>query len=233
VAAASATIMVREHDNVQGVRWVFLPSVGAIALLIRLSVSAFCHWLVCQQFRQQYPLKGGGSVIPSLLAFALIVVCLPASSSGQSRATGESSAAQKMVLSYFQDVLDHDKEELLEKLFLPDCAIHRPEGELKGIATLHKMAQVRRATYSTFSSEVHDIFESGDRVVVRLTHKAQGAGPVRFRIGTHDVSGKTVTWDAIVIFRMQNGKIAEEWVSRDELGMLLSAGVLEEKVGPR
>jgi hypothetical protein len=49
----------------------------------------------------------------------------------------------------------------------------------------------------------------------------------RFRIGPQDVSGKSVTWDAIVIFRMQNGKIAEEWVSRDELGMLLSAGVLQ------
>ena len=28
----------------------------------------------------------------------------------------------------------------------------------------------------------------------------------------------------------QNGKIAEEWVSRDELGMLLSAGVIKADV---
>ena len=30
--------------------------------------------------------------------------------------------------------------------------------------------------------------------------------------------GKQVTWDAIAIFRIQNGKIAEEWVNREELG---------------
>jgi len=62
--------------------------------------------------------------------------------------------------------------------------------------------------------------------VVRLTHKGAGKGSYRFRIGTRDITDKTVTWDAIVIFRLQNGKIAEEWVSRDELGMLLSAGIL-------
>ena len=43
----------------------------------------------------------------------------------------------------------------------------------------------------------------------------------RFRVGPQDVNGKTVIWDAIVIFRMQNGKIRdmvtalEQWV---ELG---------------
>jgi len=84
----------------------------------------------------------------------------------------------------------------------------------------------RKTTYSKLTTSVHDIFESGDRVVVRLTHQAMGAGVLRSRVGTHDINGKSVTWDAIVIFRMKNEKIAEEWVSRDELGALLNAGIL-------
>jgi predicted ester cyclase len=40
------------------------------------------------------------------------------------------------------------------------------------------------------------------------------------------VSGKTVSWPAIAIFRIRDGKIAEEWVNRDELGMLIELGVL-------
>jgi len=82
-------------------------------------------------------------------------------------------------------------------------------------------------TYSRLATEVHDIVESGDKVVVRLTHQATGAGTLRSRIGTYDINGKSVTWDAIVIFQMKNGKIAEEWVNRDELGVLLSAGILK------
>src|SRR5713226_8367543 len=44
-----------------------------------------------------------------------------------------------------------------------------------------------------------------------------GKGSYRFRIGTWDIKDKTVTWDAIVTFRPENGKTAEEWVNRDEL----------------
>jgi len=82
------------------------------------------------------------------------------------------------------------------------------------------------ASYSKLTTQVHDIIESGDRVVVRITHRAIGAGPVRSRLGTHDGNGKNFEWDAVVIFRMKDGKIAEDWVTRDELGMLLSAGFL-------
>jgi predicted ester cyclase len=135
-------------------------------------------------------------------------------------------AAQELVLSYFHDVLDGAKEELIDGMFLSDCAIHRPEGELKGIGALHRMLAARRTNFTTMNSQIHEIFEVGDRVVVRLTHQGAGKGSYRFRIGTRDITDKTVTWDAIVIFRLQNGKIAEEWVSRDELGMLLSAGIL-------
>jgi predicted ester cyclase len=136
------------------------------------------------------------------------------------------SAQQKVVLSYFHDVLDGDREDLIDGMFLSDCSIHRPEGELKGIAALHRMRVASRASFATMNSQIHEIFEAGDRVVVRLTHKGTGKGSYRFRIGIRDITSKDVTWDAIVIFRFQNGKIAEEWVSRDELGMLLSAGIL-------
>jgi predicted ester cyclase len=136
------------------------------------------------------------------------------------------SAQQKVAISYFHDVLDGDREDLIDGMFLSDCTIHRPEGELKGIAALHRMRVASRASFITMTSQIHDIFEAGDRVVIRLTHKGAGKGSYRFRIGNRDITSKDLTWDAIVIFRFQNGKIAEEWVSRDELGMLLSAGIL-------
>ena len=112
-------------------------------------------------------------------------------------------------------------------MFQPDCAIHFGSSDVKGIAGVRSVVERRNTTYSKLATEVHDIFESGDRVVVRLTHRATGAGVLRSRIGTHDVNGKSIAWDAIVIFQMKNGKIAEEWVNRDELGMLLSAGILK------
>src|SRR5262245_21316962 len=166
-------------------------------------------------------------MIKALAALALILVSLPVTSVAQTGSPAVASAQQKVVLTYFHDVLDGGKVELLDNLFHTDCAVHRPEGDFKGVAGLRSIVQGRHVSFSKFATEVHDIFESGDRVVVRLTHRVTGSGVYRFSTGTHDLKDKSLTWDAIVIFRMQGGKIAEEWVSRDELGMLLSAGILK------
>ena len=143
------------------------------------------------------------------------------------------SPQQTVVLRYFHEVLDGRKIGLLDQLFLSDCVINRPEGTLKGIAGIRGVVERNIAAYSTFETQVHDIFESGDRVVARITHRAIGAGQFRSRIGVYDVKGKPVTWDAIAIFRCQNGMIAEQWVSRDELGILLSVGGLKASSGVR
>ena len=145
----------------------------------------------------------------------------------QTSATSQDSTQQKVVLSYFHQVLDGRKIGVLDQLFLPDCVIHRPEGTVNGLSGIRAVVERNIAAYSKFETQVNDIFESGDRVVVRITHRAMGAGEFRSRIGIYDVKDKAVTWDAIVIFRFQNGKIAEQWVSRDELGMLLSFGGLK------
>jgi predicted ester cyclase len=164
-----------------------------------------------------------------LLVLLAVTLCLPAGSAAQSGLAVALTAQQKLVLSYFHDVLDGGRVDLVDHMFTPDCALHFGSSDVNGIAAVRSMVERRKTTYSMLATEVHDIFESGDRVVVRLTHKATGAGALRSRIGTYDVAGKSITWDAIVIFRMKNGKIAEDWVNRDELGVLLSAGILKAK----
>jgi predicted ester cyclase len=171
-------------------------------------------------------------VIKIFLALALTMGWLTAAGAQPANSSTPSSQ-QKVVLSYFHDVLDGRTIGLLDSLFLPECVIHRPEGIVQGLAGIRGVVERNYAAYAAFATEVHDIFESGDRVVVRLTHRATGAGVFRSRIGTHDVKGKALTWGAIAIFRMDKGKIAEEWVNRDELGILLSAGVLRTGVGTR
>jgi predicted ester cyclase len=167
------------------------------------------------------------AMVKTPLVLALMLVGLPVGSVAQSGSAGVPSSQQKLVLSYFHDVLDGGKIDLVGNMFQPDCEIHFGSSDVKGIAGVRDVVERRKTTYSRLATEVHDIFESGDRVVVRLTHRATGAGALRSRIGTYDVNGKLITWDAIVIFQLKNGKIAEEWVNRDELGVLLSAGILK------
>jgi predicted ester cyclase len=162
-----------------------------------------------------------------------LVLAAPITAHGQTRLPNTASTQHKLVLSYFRDVLDGRKLGLLDQMFHADCVIHRPEGTLNGLAGIRGFLERGLATFATFETEVHDVVESGDRVVVRITHRGLGAGVFRSRLGDYDIKGKSVTWDATVIFRLNNGKIAEEWVARDELGLLISAGVLKANSASR
>src|SRR4029077_2905135 len=96
-----------------------------------------------------------------------------------------------------------------------------------GIDSVRGVAERTKETFSQFETKIHDIFGSADRLVARLSHRGVGCGMWRSRFGNYNVTGKTVTWDAMAIFRFEDQKIIEEWVTRDELGMVLQSGLLE------
>jgi len=143
------------------------------------------------------------------------------------RFTNELSVEKELVRRYFHEVLDYGKVELVDELFHLHCVMHRPGGTVVGINSVRGVAVRRKETFSEFETQIHDIFGSGDRLVARLTHRGVGSGLWRSRIGSYDVTGKTVSWNAIAIFRFEDQRIIEEWVTRDELAMMLQFGLLE------
>ena len=132
-----------------------------------------------------------------------------------------------LVRRYFA-ALDRGDLDALDDLFSPDCRIHRPglAAPLTGLAAIRQVVANAKARYRTLSTEIEMIFGAGDRVACRATHRVIMAGEWPTRIGTFDVPGKPLTWHPIVLFRIEGGRIAEEWVCRDELGMLIDLGVL-------
>jgi predicted ester cyclase len=147
--------------------------------------------------------------------------------SGHQQFTTDLSVQKEAVRRYFHEVLDQGKVQLIEQLFHPECVMHRPGGSVAGIDAVRGVAERRKETFSQFETQIHDLFGAGDRLVARLSHRGVGGGLWRSRLGTHDITGKAVTWNAIAIFRFEKRQIIEEWVTRDELGMLLQFGLLD------
>jgi predicted ester cyclase len=140
-----------------------------------------------------------------------------------------STASDKdTVRRYFEEVLDQRNLDLLDEIVAPDCLIHRPEVQepIRGRLAFRQALESILHVYSEFHTTIHDIFAEDERVAIRLTHDAVNRGEWTSRLGRHDVSGKPVRWSAITIFRFREGKIIEEWVCRDELGMLIHLGVV-------
>ena len=136
---------------------------------------------------------------------------------------------EQIVRGYFAEVVDKFNIDLLGEYCTDDCIIHRPEVEEPIIGIENFKTGLARVidSYSSIKTTIHDIFGTGDRVSCRLSHLAVHRDNWKSRIGYHKVAGKTVSWSAIANFRLEKGKIAEEWVCRDELGMLIELGVID------
>ena len=143
--------------------------------------------------------------------------------------TMSTDSNKETVRRYFEEVVDKRHLDILDEIVTTDCMIHRPEASepIRGLEAFRQALERILQVYSEFTTTIHDFIAEKDQVACRLSHRAVNRSEWTSRLGTHIVAGKTVTWPAIAIFRFHDGKIAEEWVSRDELGMLIDLGVLE------
>jgi predicted ester cyclase len=136
---------------------------------------------------------------------------------------------KSMVVIYFQEILDGEQYNRMPDVFTPDVVMHRPEGTLTYLGIV-QTAFKKALSPHTIETTIHEMIASGDDVSVRLSHRMTYSTEEAFlqsRVGRFDVRGKTVEWEAMAMFHFENGKIAEEWVSNDELGQLLQIGTLE------
>ena len=69
---------------------------------------------------------------------------------------------------------------------------------------------------------VEDLVAEGDRVVARWSARGTNTGSFNGMPAT----GRTATSSGITIFRLQDGKIVEEWSESDMLGLLQQLGVV-------
>jgi predicted ester cyclase len=133
-----------------------------------------------------------------------------------------------IVRRYFEEVVDKSNLDILDEIVTTDCIVHRPEAPepIRGLEAFRHALEKILQVYSEFTTTIHDLIAEDDRVACRLSHRALNRGEWTSRLGRHAVAGKTVSWPAIAIFRIRDGKIAEEWVNRDELGMVIDLGVV-------
>jgi len=108
--------------------------------------------------------------------------------------------------------------ELIDELIHPDFADHDPahpdlptgpESVRDTVRNLHGM-------FSELRFAIEDEIAEGDRVVQRVTMSGRHTGPLMGREATN----RTFAVRHVNIWRIADGKIADHWGSRDDLGLL-------------
>jgi steroid delta-isomerase-like uncharacterized protein len=133
------------------------------------------------------------------------------------------SEANKELSRRFTELFSTGDEALADEVLAPDVVFHGTtgDGELRGIDEMKAfVAQYRRA-FPDATSTVEDQLADGDKVVTRW----RARGTHRGELGPVPATGREFEMDGVTIERIADGRIAEVWVARDELGLLRQLGV--------
>ncbi len=149
--------------------------------------------------------------------------------------TGDTAVSQSkleknkaIVARYFEEVIDKKYIAELDNLFSEDCIIHRPEvaEPVVGLATFRRLLTAGLSIFPEMKSTISYMIAEGDDVAIFLTHKVLATGEWHSRLGNFKLQNKACTWNASAVFTVINGKITEEFVVRDELGMAIDFGAV-------
>ncbi|MDP9368230.1 MAG: ester cyclase [Chloroflexota bacterium] len=128
-----------------------------------------------------------------------------------------------IVCRVWDEVVSRGTLGVADELIAPEFIYHAPgTPELHGPDGFAQLIAMYRAAFPDLQATVEDLIAEGDKVVsrytVRGTHQGELMGIPR--------TGRRVTEAGIVISRLADGKLVEDWHSPDTLGLLQQLGAI-------
>lgn len=125
---------------------------------------------------------------------------------------------------FFEEVLGTGNWDVGEEIIAADVVMHHPSSPepIHGFEAVKGMLMAFRAGFPDLQMTVEDAFGTGDKAAVRWrmqgTHTADlfGIPP----------TNKHVTVNGISLVREKGGKIVEDWVAEDTMGLMQQIGVV-------
>jgi steroid delta-isomerase-like uncharacterized protein len=125
---------------------------------------------------------------------------------------------------FFEEILGKGDWGVGREIVAGDVVMHHPSSPVpvSGFEAVQGMLSAFRAGFPNMNMTVEDAFGAGDKAAVRWhmqgTHTADlfGIPP----------TGKDVSVRGISVVRVAGGKIVEDWVSEDTMGMMQQLGIV-------
>jgi steroid delta-isomerase-like uncharacterized protein len=132
---------------------------------------------------------------------------------------------RKLVRRLLDEVWNSGNLGLVEEVLATDFLRHGPpslEGVARGPEGFKQLVTMYRAAFPNLRISVEDQVAEGDKIVTRWTAHGTHGGELMGLSPT----GKEIAVPGIIIDRIREGKIHEEWVDYDGLGMMQTLGAL-------
>ena len=125
------------------------------------------------------------------------------------------------VRRYFEQVWNEQRHDLVEEFLTENIELHG-SGIPPGLGVVKQWFATFSTAFPDGYTIIEDMVAEEDRVVARTTFN----GTQKAEMQDIPATGKTVNIPGIIIFRMDNGRIAEGWLVSDNLGMMQQLGVI-------
>lgn len=133
------------------------------------------------------------------------------------------SDVNEVVYRRFVDVvINHGDDSAMRELVHPNYLYRAPGQESRGRDGLKALFDSYRSGLPDLKVSIDDLVVSGDKVVTSITLNGTHTGDLMGIPAT----GKPLNVHGMVLSRLEDGKIVEEWEILDMLGMFQQLGVV-------
>jgi steroid delta-isomerase-like uncharacterized protein len=125
-----------------------------------------------------------------------------------------------------EDLFSGGNLDVADEIYAPDYVGHDPSNpeDVRGLQAAKRAASDYRQAFPDLRVTVEDLIAEGDRVAAHLRFRGTHLGELDGIAPT----GRRVDCTGIVVSRIEEGKIAEDWANFDDLGMMQQLGLIPE-----
>lgn len=121
-----------------------------------------------------------------------------------------------------EQILNNKRTDLVDEFYVDTVELHGTGPSIIGRTAVVEFYATFFAAFPDWHTTIVDMVAEGEKVVVQITSNGTHLGDFQAIPAT----GKPYTQNAIVIYRLANGKIAEGWVQTDMLSMMQQLGLI-------
>lgn len=128
---------------------------------------------------------------------------------------------KKLIEHYWNELWNKRNIAVLDECMLSGIVYYTPKMTQKGIKEYKELYKMYASAFGKSQVEIQELIASKDKVVSRVLFSCVHTG----ELGGMPASGLELEVQVYTIFRLEHGKIVEEWELFDELGMMQQLGM--------
>jgi predicted ester cyclase len=147
-----------------------------------------------------------------------------------------SEANKELVRRHFEEIFNRKNLEVCDEMMAEDYVEHAAApfsesapGRVNGPQAMRQTAEWLLAQFPDLHMTIEAILAEGDTVAARILSEGTDLGPLN---GVVPPTGKRFSARQSHWFRVEDGKLAEHWATREDLPAMLQLGIVQAPGGP-